>query len=79
MDEFLILCLIRDRKENMEIFKNQLASIGLSLSDLKSYDIVNNFNKNEKEKWIGIAIDKNGISAIQQITQNIIKCNQRTW
>ena len=63
----------------MEIFKNQLASIGLSLSDLKSYDIVNNFNKNEKEKWIGIAIDKNGISAIQQITQNIIKCNQRTW
>ena len=44
VDDFLILCLIRDREQNMQITKKKLAYIGLSLSDFKSYDIVNDFN-----------------------------------
>ena len=58
-DDFLILALITDRERNYAIAKRQLALIGLSLSDEKSYTITND-DPSIVDPWLGIPNDVHG-------------------
>lgn len=72
-DDFLILSLINDRVHNMQTLQNNLAFIGLEVSQEKSYQIIN------IDKWVGIAINKYGLGVDLQFEHNIAKAEKRFW